>query len=316
MTKFKKAIRSEQKIKLAIMGASGSGKTWSSLMLAKEMGAKKIAVLDSEKSASLYGSDFDFDVCELDTNLRGSNYIKEFETSLQDAIEAGYDFIIIDSLSHLWDACLEYQSVLGGAYTDWKKVTPKFNKIIQTIVAAPCHMIITMRSKTEVKLEEYTATDGKIKSKPVVYGLTSRMRDGIDYEFTIVFRLNREHQFNTDKDRTNLFDFAKEEPQPMDKSIAKKILNWLNTAQPKEEPDKEEKPITPSVPQERVTSLGIKEQAQTFAEIISSLEDYSDLGEVITALEVWLKDNEVPEVTAQFLMNLAKEKTIELEPKF
>lgn len=31
------------------------------------------------------------------------------------------------------------------------------------------------------------------------------MRDGIDYEFTIVFDINMKHQATVSKDRTNLF---------------------------------------------------------------------------------------------------------------
>lgn len=36
-------------------------------------------------------------------------------------------------------------------------------------------------------------------------GLKAVMRDGIDYEFTIVFDINMKHQCMASKDRTNLF---------------------------------------------------------------------------------------------------------------
>jgi len=59
---FKKAVRSQAKLKLALTGPSGSGKTYSALQLAKGLGGK-VAVLDTENgSASLYSDSFEFDV--------------------------------------------------------------------------------------------------------------------------------------------------------------------------------------------------------------------------------------------------------------
>ena len=40
---------------------------------------------------------------------------------------------------------------------------------------------------------------------PEKVGLKAVMRDGIDYEFTIVFDINMKHQTIASKDRTNLF---------------------------------------------------------------------------------------------------------------
>ena len=51
---FKKAVRSASKLRLALSGTSGSGKTYGALLLAKGIGGK-IAVIDTERgSASLY----------------------------------------------------------------------------------------------------------------------------------------------------------------------------------------------------------------------------------------------------------------------
>ena len=43
------------------------------------------------------------------------------------------------------------------------------------------------------------------KMVPEKVGLKAVMRDGIDYEFTIVFDINMKHQCVVSKDRTNLF---------------------------------------------------------------------------------------------------------------
>jgi ABC-type dipeptide/oligopeptide/nickel transport system ATPase component len=57
---FTKAERKKAKLRLGLTGASGSGKTYSALMVAKGMGGK-VAVIDTEHgSASLYANDFDY----------------------------------------------------------------------------------------------------------------------------------------------------------------------------------------------------------------------------------------------------------------
>lgn len=102
MNMFKKATKSQIKIRLALSGASGAGKTFSALSIASYLG-KSIAVIDTEHgSASRYADKFSFDVCELE-NHHPFKYIEAIETAEQ----AGYEVIIIDSLSHAWFSELE-----------------------------------------------------------------------------------------------------------------------------------------------------------------------------------------------------------------
>ena len=90
---FKKATLANIKIRLALSGASGSGKTYSALAIASHL-SSPIALIDTERgSASKYADKFDFDVCEL-TDFHPSRYIE----AIQAAEQAGYSTIIIDSL--------------------------------------------------------------------------------------------------------------------------------------------------------------------------------------------------------------------------
>ena len=62
---FRKAQRSNAKLRLAITGAAGSGKTYSSLLIAKGLGGK-IAMIDTENgSGDLYSNIADYDICSL-----------------------------------------------------------------------------------------------------------------------------------------------------------------------------------------------------------------------------------------------------------
>lgn len=62
---------------------------------------------------------------------------------------------------------------------------------------------------------------------PEKVGLKGITRDGLDYEFTIVFDLDIKHQAKASKDRTNLF---MDKPEEMISAASgKKILNWCNS---------------------------------------------------------------------------------------
>ncbi len=222
MSIFKKASKKQQKLRLLLEGASGSGKTYSALILAQTLG-KKIAVIDTEKgSASLYDKLVDFDVCELNPPFTPEMYIN----AITEAEKQGYDVLIIDSITHEWSGkggCLDIQSGLGGRYQDWAKVTPRHNAFIDKLLSANMHIIATARAKSDY---ETTNVNGKMKVEKV--GLKTEQRDGLDFEFTLVFRLNENHIASATKDRTSLF-FNKE--GIIDSTTGEELLNWLNSGE-------------------------------------------------------------------------------------
>lgn len=225
---FKKACKKKQKLRLLLEGASGSGKTYSALLIAKAMG-KKIAVIDTEKgSASLYDKLVDFDTCEIAPPFTPERYIE----AIKEAEKAGYDVLIIDSITHEWSGkggCLDLQSNLGGRYQDWAKVTPRHNAFIDAILQSNLHIIATARTKTDY---ETTNNNGKMKVEKV--GLKTEQRDGLDFEFTLVFRLNENHIASATKDRTSLFN-GKE--AVIDETTGTTLLEWLNDGEKVETKD-------------------------------------------------------------------------------
>lgn len=189
MSMFKKAVQEQIKIRMAIYGPSGSGKTYSALNMAKHLG-QSVAVIDTEHgSSNRYARYFDFDVCELDDPELG-DYIRAVEA----AERAGYDTIIIDSMSHAWYRELE---MAGGNFNNWKNVRPLERKLIESILAAKCHTIVTMRSKTDYVKQE----NAKGKSEMVKVGTAAIQSADIIYEFDIVGVLTPEHIMNIEKSR-------------------------------------------------------------------------------------------------------------------
>src|SRR5574344_365651 len=173
------SARKQAKIKLALQGASGSGKTYSSLLLAFGItnNWKKIAIIDSENgSADLYAHLGSYNVLTLNPPFTPENYIE----AIQMCESAGVEVIIIDSISQCWDNLLEYHSGLqGNSFTNWSKITPRQNAFVQKILNSSCHIISTMRTK-----QDYVLTEKNGKMVPEKIGLKATQRDGIDYEFT------------------------------------------------------------------------------------------------------------------------------------
>jgi hypothetical protein len=203
MKQFNKAERSNCKIKMAVQGPSGSGKTYSSLLVAYGLTKdwSKIAVLDTENgSANLYSHLGSYSVLNLTAPYTPEEYIDAIET----AVKQGFECLIIDSLSTEWNGqggILDiHGNIPGNSFTAWAKVTPRHNAFVQAILQSNIHIIGTMRSKTDYVLSEKNG-----KQVPERVGLASIQREGIDYEFTIMFELNQKHQANLGKDRTGLF---------------------------------------------------------------------------------------------------------------
>lgn len=233
---FKKATREQLKLRMAISGVSGGGKTYSSLAIASHLGGK-IAVLDTERgSASKYSHKYDFDVCELD-NFHPKKYMEVIE----EAGEAGYDVLIIDSLSHSWsgeNGALELvdaaakRSNSKNTFMAWGDITPLYRKMFDTILRSPCHIIATMRSKTEYVVENVNG-----KNLPRKVGMAPEVRQGFEYEFDIVGDMDLDNNMIITKSRAE--DLSGKVINKPGKELATQIKNWLLDGVPRQEITKE-----------------------------------------------------------------------------
>jgi AAA domain len=189
---FKKASINQIKLRLALCGTSGAGKTFSSLAIASHL-AQPIALIDTERgSASKYADIFDFDVCEL-TDFHPTRYIE----AINAAVEAGYATIVIDSLSHAWYWELDAVDNQKNSFAAWKNIRPLERKLIDTIVGCRSHVIATMRSKTEWVIEQNALG----KASPRKVGTTPVQTSSIEYEFDIAGEINQQHILTISKSR-------------------------------------------------------------------------------------------------------------------
>jgi len=214
---FKQAVKRDAKLRLAIAGPGGSGKTYTLLKLATELGGK-IALVDTEHgSASKYAhtdrcggledpakcadpSHFTFDVIE-----PTSFDPHELMQYINKAVERGYNVFLGDSLSHYWMGVggeLEMvdnaaKQNKGNSFAGWKTVTPIHNKLVNLMLSAPIHVLVSMRVKTEWVIEK----DDKGKMVPRKIGLQPVMRDGIEYEFDVCGDMDQDNTLTITKSR-------------------------------------------------------------------------------------------------------------------
>ncbi|MBS1640671.1 MAG: AAA family ATPase [Bacteroidetes bacterium] len=227
--KLERASRKQSKIKLSLAGPSGSGKTFSALLLSYGLcnDWNKVALIDTENhSASLYSHIGDFSVINLSAPFHPEKYVEAIQLCEQSGIEV----IIIDSITHEWTGkggCLELHEKevskmkIPNSFTAWASITPRHQAFVDAVINSSCHIISTIRSKTD-----YIISERNGKQVPQKVGLAPITREGFDFEQTIAFDIDQQHKAFCTKDRTTLFQDG--EPFVITADTGKKILKWCN----------------------------------------------------------------------------------------
>lgn len=233
---LKKAERKKAKIRLGLSGASGFGKTYSALLIAKGLVGEwdKIALIDTENgSGELYSDLGDYNVITLEAPYSPERYIEAIKV----CEKSGMECIIVDSITHEWDGkggCLDIQNQLGGRYQDWAKVTPRHDAFIQSILTSSSHVITTVRRK-----QDYEMIDNNGKKSVQKVGTKEVTREGFEYELTMNLEIvNDKHLAKASKDRTGLF-MGLPEFVPSEET-GKKIKEWCESGSDLPEPTKEQ----------------------------------------------------------------------------
>ena len=205
---FQQATRERLRLRMALDGPSGSGKSLTAyrfaMTLASHYGAK-VAVIDSEQdSAKKYVGDSYDDVPINFAHCSLKSYAPtEYTSKIEEAGRLGFGVIVIDGLSQAWsgkDGALEQVSknTTKNAFTEgWRTVTPQHNRMIEAILTSPAHVIVTMRSKVEYIVEE----DDKGRKVPRKIALAPIQRQGMEYEFDLYVSMDWSHVMTVTKSR-------------------------------------------------------------------------------------------------------------------
>ena len=215
---FEKVTRKKAKLRMALTGVSGSGKTLSALYIAYGITGdwSKIALIDTEhERARFYADRSDLETGEFlyapfEPPYSPMRY-KEFV--LKGALAVGSDgVVIVDSFTHAWNnegGVLDIKEQISkqsgkNSYTAWFEAGKEQNNLVNTILAVDCHTIVTMRSKMDYAMVE----NDKGKLQPMKMGLAPIQREDTEYEFDIVLDIARNHVATASKDTTFLDKFG------------------------------------------------------------------------------------------------------------
>lgn len=205
------AVRKQVRARLAISGASGSGKTWTALSVAEVLAPNgPTLVLDTEPAdswqgaAELYADRFVFDTIRWEPPYNP----RDLALTLTEAGAAhvpnsrwpgdgGYHVIIVDSASHFWRGQGGTLDIAGGKYTGWKEATPIQDALVDAILRSSAHVIICTRARQDYVQEQ--GADGK--QKVTKLGMAPVQRDDLEYEFQVVAQMDQQHTIEIGKTR-------------------------------------------------------------------------------------------------------------------
>lgn len=184
---FRKAVRSQVKLLLGLSGGTGSGKTWTSLLLAKGLsGGKRFGLIDTENGrASMYADFFDFDVLEITAPFTPDNYFD----AIKAAEKRGYPVIVVDQFSHEWegeggildeqarivdvmvarsvkagDTRPEWQIAEGHNMRAWAEAKAPHKRMMTHLTQMGCHLILNFRAEDKIEIAKEADANGKLKT--------------------------------------------------------------------------------------------------------------------------------------------------------
>lgn len=273
----KKARREKQKAVIGFIGASGSGKTVSALLTAygmmreaypdasEEEVWEKIGVADTEHGRSLLYANEQFGDVKVGEFMHidfGPPYSTErYDAAVGALKEAGCEVVIVDSLSHNWQGeggIIEtHAGMAGNSFQNWGKLSTETSGLIKTLTRNNIHILCTLRTKTEYVIEP----NEQGKSAPRKIGTKPVQKDEMEYEFMINFVLNADHQAETTKDNTRLFEG---QAHHLNEQAGRKLYKWLELGI---DVKAEERAALEAVEEERQTLIkAVRELASTTEE--------------------------------------------------
>jgi hypothetical protein len=243
MPSFQRPQQLKAALKLGLYGPAGSGKTFTALLVAEGLArhtGKRVAYCDTEHGSVFYSQQvpqravhpdaFDFDVLY-------TKSITEVLAAVKGLDQGAYGVLVIDSISHLWDACRNaYTGRLTKAGTiplhSWAAIKKPYRQLMHLLLSSPAHVLICGRQG--IDYGEDVAT-GELKN----LGYKMRAEGETPYEPDVLCRLESHRPgknktaipvAHVEKDRTGVLS-GLVIPWPSFANVAKPLLGLLGTTQ-------------------------------------------------------------------------------------
>lgn len=244
MAGFRKAKAEQAALKIGMYGPPGSGKTFTSLLIAEGLAkvtGKRVAYVDTERGTDFYCKSvparamhpeaFDFDALYTRSLTETLAEVKKLSTQ-------EYGVVVLDSVTHLWEAAIQaYSGKQTGIGTipmhAWGKIKKPYKDLMSSLLSSTLHVIICGRQGTEY------ATDEETEELKAV-GLKMKAEGETPYEPHILIRMEalkpkKTNELATivayaEKDRTGVLA-GRSFVNPTFDSLIKPLLSLLGDTQ-------------------------------------------------------------------------------------
>lgn len=205
---FAPAVRERHHARIAVEGPKGAGKSRLALQWAKVFaGDNPVAAIDTEHrrlaafapaplmnpSATLDAPPWDFWHHAWSGPFDPVVLVRRAEMAAETVGPNGV--LIIDSLTPFWSGRGGVQDIVDASPSGWKVGAPVHREMLDALSRLPCHLIVTMRSKTEYVIEEKDM-GGRLVHTTRRIGGAPDQRLGIDFEFEMIVTLDADHQIS------------------------------------------------------------------------------------------------------------------------
>lgn len=307
MAGFRKAKAEQAALKMGLYGPPGSGKTFTSLLLAEGLGrvaARRVAYIDTERGTDFYCQP----VASRAVHPEAFDFDALYTRSLTEALGAvralkpeEYGVIVLDSVTHMWEAAM---AAYAGRTTSvgsipmhaWGKIKKPYKDLMAFLLSSPLHVIICGRQKTVYAEDEETE---ELKAT----GVTMRAEGETPYEPHILIRMEgiRPKKTNelaqivafAEKDRTGVLS-GRSFINPNFDTLCKPLLGLLGGTQAKvdsgEDAAKDAEIIATQEKEREVKSLALLRELSARVDLAADASGLKAVGKEIT-----------PEVKAQML---------------
>jgi len=233
---IKKAIRHSVNLIIAVVGVSGSGKTYSSLLLAAGLAGpnKKVGLIDTENGRGCMYADSPgimaalpqgYDTVELTAPFTPARYIEAI-----DAFErAGYGVLVIDSGSHEWEGIGGCTDMAEADKGRWNRAKLANKRFVLRLLNSNLHIIVCLRAREKSKIiDKKDSPDGREKVIPL--GIQPVSEKNFPYEMMLSFLVEEGTHLAVPIKLPEQFQQLFAEPKLLTKADGDKIRLWNDGA--------------------------------------------------------------------------------------
>lgn len=195
MATFMKAKPQQARLKISIYGPPGSGKTFTTLLMAEGLAkvrGTRVAYVDTERGTDFYAQA----VRERQVHPAAFDFDAIYTRSIAEVLDAvkglnpkEHGIVVLDSITHLWEACMEAYVGKKTAVDSipmhaWGAIKRPYKELVKFLIGAPFDVFILGRQKNLFE----DGPDGKMTK----VGVAMRAEGETPYEPHICVRMYTE----------------------------------------------------------------------------------------------------------------------------